>query len=122
VLLVVGVEVVLFVLCEGILLPCVVDVEVAQSEGRSAEGGNLIERSLCQFWHLVLFLELELIVSSEDVVEVVGVGEGVIFALDEIGLFVEIEGIGRVVNEAVDVSLLEIESFQECFFQFRGQA
>jgi len=56
VLLVVGVEVVLFVFGKRIPLACVVDVEVAQFEHRSTERGNVGESGLRKLWHLELLL------------------------------------------------------------------
>ena len=56
VLLVVGVEVVLFVFCKRIPLACVVYVEVAQFEHRSTERGNVGESGLRKLWHLELLL------------------------------------------------------------------
>ncbi len=75
VLLVVGIEVMLFILGKGILLTHTLNIKITLLENRPANSQYLLKGLLTNWWHLKVLLKLELIIGSEDMFEVVSIGK-----------------------------------------------
>ena len=82
VFLVIRVEVLLLILCEGILLRHAVDVEIAYLFDSLAEAADLHADLLAEFRHLELFFKFQLLIDLQHVLEVIV--ERCVFPLTEV--------------------------------------